>query len=182
MPSLRDYRRRIRTDQNIGKVTNAMSLVAGAKMRRAQQAIIATRPYAAKMQELLSHLGAMPADDPSQLPPLLRRRPAKRIEIVHVTPDRGLCGGLITNVNRRSGQFIVQSASPVSVVTVGRRGRDFMVRFGREVRGTFTNLGERPSILDTLPISRLVIDDYSSGFCDAVYLAYTDFVDRKSVV
>ena len=177
MPSLRDYRRRIRTDQNIGKVTNAMSLVAGAKMRRAQQAILSTRPYAAKMNELLSHLAAMPMGDLDEVPPLLRRRPVQKIAVVHITPDRGLCGGLITNINRRTAQFLVQTPGQASVVTVGRKGRDFIARFGRDLTAAFTNLGERPSLLDTLPISKIVIDEFGKGNVDAVYLAYTEFVN-----
>ncbi|MSQ11237.1 MAG: ATP synthase F1 subunit gamma [Dehalococcoidia bacterium] len=177
MPNVRQIRRRIRSVENTGKLTKAMEMVAAAKMRRAQAAVLATRPYAAKMQELLANLASMPNEDPSETHPLLRRRPVKKIALVQVTPDRGLCGGLVGNMNRSSGSFIVQNAAPFTVVTVGRKGRDFMVRVGRDVRATFTGLGERPVLADTTAVSRVVIDDYSSGFCDAVFLAYTQFVN-----
>lgn len=177
MPNLRQIRRRIRSVQNTGKLTKAMEMVAAAKMRRAQQAVLATRPYAAKMQELLTHLAAMPVDDPSQTHPLLQKRPVQKVEVIQITPDRGMCGGLVGNVNRRTLAFMLEGQGQGVVVTVGRKGRDFMVRLNREVRATFTGLGDRPQLLDTTPISRIVIDDYSSRFCDAVYLAYTEFVN-----
>jgi F-type H+-transporting ATPase subunit gamma len=176
MPSVRDLRRRIRSVQNTSKLTKAMEMVAAAKMRRAQQMVLATRPYATKMQDLLSHLAAMPAED-GTLPPLLQRREIKKMALLLVTPDRGLCGALVTNMNRRAGRFMLDAGKPVSVVTVGRKGRDFSVRTGRDLRATFTGLGERPSLLDTTPISRIIIDDFASGSVDAVYLGYTQFVN-----
>ncbi|MBI2935442.1 MAG: ATP synthase F1 subunit gamma [Chloroflexi bacterium] len=178
MPSLRQIRRRIRSVDNTGKLTRAMELVAATKMRRAQAAVLATRPYADKMRELLSHLAAMvPAEDPAQLDPLLQRRDVKRIEVVHITPDRGLCGALPSAMNRRTGTFVVEASAPVSIVCVGRKGRDFMVRYGREVRAVFTGVSDRPALLDTTPISRVIIDDFVSRYADAVYIAYSQFVN-----
>jgi F-type H+-transporting ATPase subunit gamma len=110
------------------------------------------------------------------LHPLLQRRPAAKIAVVHITPDRGLCGGLNANINRRTASFILEQDIPVTLITVGRKGQDFMRRHGRDIRAEFTQLGDRPSLLDTLPISHIVIDDYSNGVVDLVYLAYARFV------
>jgi F-type H+-transporting ATPase subunit gamma len=96
--------------------------------------------------------------------------------IVHITPDRGLCGGLVTNINRKTNSFIHDENIPVSLICVGRKGIDFMRRTGRDVLAEFTGLGDRPRYLDTLPISKIIIDDYTNGVFDAVYIAYTRFV------
>jgi F-type H+-transporting ATPase subunit gamma len=170
-------RRRIRSVQNTAKITGAMQMVAAVKMRRAQERVLATRPYAAKMQSLLANLAAMPQDDPTDVHPLLRRREVQRVMLVHVTPDRGLCGSLPGSLNRRAGAFILGAGGPVAVVAVGRKGRDFMVRTGRDVRAIFLGLTERPSLIDTTPIARLVIDNFSAGEVDEVHLVYSEFVN-----
>jgi len=112
--------------------------------------------------------------------PLLVRRETNKIAIVHITTDRGLCGGLNANMNRATGTFVLEETNPSILITVGKKGRDFMVRSGREVRAEFTGLTDRPTQLDTLPISRIVMDDYCSGYVDAVYLAYTRFINTMS--
>jgi len=175
MPNLRQLRRRLRSIQNTMRVTRAMEMVAASKMRRAQQAVQASRPYAQRIYELLGHLSAQVAGE-EVTHPLMRRREPHRIEVVHITPDRGLTGGLNSNINRHTGQFMLGQPLPVSVVTVGRKGRDFMVRYGRDVRAVFTDLGDRPRVADILPIAQLVIEDYSSGFADQVYIVYSQFV------
>ena len=175
MATIREIRRRIRSVQSTAKVTRAMEMVAATKMRRAQERTIAARPYAEKMRQVLADLAAQrqAGDEPQ---PLLERRPVSRIALVHITPDRGLCGGLNTNVNHRAASFILEQSIPVSIVAVGRKGRDFMVRSGQEVRCEFTHLGDRPSVADVLPIARVVIDDYIDGIVDEVYISYTQFV------
>ncbi|MSQ22019.1 MAG: ATP synthase F1 subunit gamma [Dehalococcoidia bacterium] len=175
MANIRIIRRRIRSVQNSAKITKAMQMIAASKMRRAQQLTLAGRPYSEKMRDVLADLAAQPADA-EEVHPLLRHRDVKRIEVIHITPDRGLCGGLNSNLNRTTGRFILEQNVPVSVVTVGRKGRDFMVRFGREVRAVFTDLGDRPRVADILPIARLAIDDYTSGYADQVLITYADFV------
>ena len=177
MPSVRQIKRRIRSVENTGKLTKAMEMVAAAKMRRAQSDVVAARPYAAKMNELLSHLAAMPIDDPTALHPLLKNRETENISIIQITPDRGMCGGLVGNLNRKTGTFMLDADAPSSVVTVGVKGRDFMVRSSRNVRASFTGLGDRPKLIDTTAVSHIVMDDFSNGVCDAVYLAYTEFVN-----
>lgn len=150
-------------------------MVAALRMKRAQERGLAGRPYAEKIQQVISDLAAMP-EAGRALHPLLQRRPVTRIAVVHITPDRGLCGGLNANLNRLAAGFILRQTVPVTLITVGRKGLDFMFRHGRDVLAQFTQLGDRPSLLDTLPISRIVIDDYSSGVVDLVYLVYARFI------
>ena len=175
MPSVRDIRRRIRSVDNTGKVTNAMSLIAASKMRRAQNAVLQGRPYSEKILDVIAHLAAQPADDVTATQPLLQVREVERISVLVISPDRGLCGGMHANLNRRVGQFMLDQAVPVQVVAVGRKGRDFMVRSGSDLRAVFTDLGETPSLLDTLPISDMLVDTYAEAEADEVYIAYTRF-------
>jgi F-type H+-transporting ATPase subunit gamma len=143
-------------------------------MRRAQAAAIAARPYAEKISELLADLAAQPQEEPHPL--LERRKEVKKLAIIHITPDRGLCGGLNANLNRHTVSFITEQNVPVTIIAVGRKGRDFLSRYGCDIRADFSGLGDRPALSDTLPISRLVIEDYSSGFVGQVYLVYTKFI------
>jgi len=175
MANIRLIRRRIRGVQSIAKITRAMEMIATSKMRRAQDAGVAGRPYDEKIRQVISDLAALPQSGGAPHP-LLQRRPVKKIAVVHITSDRGLCGGLNSNINRKTASFILEQQVPVTLVTVGRKGSEFMRRVGRDVLAEFTRLGDRPSLLDTLPISRIVIDDYTSGLLDMVYLSYARFV------
>ncbi len=177
MANIRLIGRRIRSVQSTAKITKAMEMVATSKMRKAQEAVLAGRPYAEKMQEVLADLASQPGN---ALHPLLERREPHRIAIIHITADRGLCGGLNTNMNRATVNFMLESHIPATLITVGKKGRDFMVRYGRDVRAEFIGLSDRPSMLDTLPISKIVIDDYCSGYVDAIYLAFTRFVSTMT--
>ena len=176
MPSVRDIRRRIRSVENTGKVTNAMSLIAASKMRRAQMAVTDGRPYAEKIREVIAELAAQPAGDDDIAHPLLQVRPVSRAAMVVITPDRGLAGGMHATINRRVAQFILDSPATVRSIVVGRKGRDFMVRYTDSVQAVFTDLGDRVALADTTAISRLVIDGYTAGETDEVYLAYMRFV------
>ena len=169
MINIRVVRRRIRGIRGIAKITRAMEMIATSKMRRAQEAGLAGRPYSEKIIQVLSDLAALVEAGGVARHPLLQCRPVTRIAIVHITPDRGLCGGLVANVNRRTASFILEQEVPVTLVAVGRKGLDFMRRYGRDIRAEFTQLGDRPSLLDTLPISHIIIDDYTNGVIDVVY-------------
>ena len=175
MANIRLIRRRIRAIWSTAKITKAMEMIATSKMRRAQEAGLAGRPYAEKIHQVLADLAALPQEG-RPLHPLLQRRPVNKIAVVHITPDRGLCGGLHANINRTTASFILEQNVPVTLIIVGRKGLDFMRRYGRDIRAEFTRIGDRPSLLDTLPISRVIIDDYSNGFIDLVYLAYARFI------
>jgi F-type H+-transporting ATPase subunit gamma len=152
-----------------------MEMIAASKMRQAQLRVVASRPYADKMYEVVAHLAAQiqPGDE---VHPLLQRREPNRIAIVHITADRGLSGGLNANVNRMAANFIVSQSAPVAMIAVGRKGRDFMSRYCQDLIAEFTKLGDRPSVVDTHPISRVIIDEYSNEGIDQVYLTYTKFV------
>ncbi len=176
MPSVRDIRRRIRSVDNTAKVTNAMSLIAASKMRRAQNSVLEGRPYSLKIQEVIAHLAAQPMDDESSAQPLLAVRPVEKTTVLMISPDRGLCGGLHANLNRRVGQFILNQEVPIQAIAVGRKGRDFMARTNQDLKATFTDLGETPLLVDTHAISHMVIDSYCDGEADEVYLAYTQYV------
>ena len=176
MPSVRDIRRRIRSVDNTAKVTNAMSLIAASKMRRAQNSVLEGRPYSLKIQEVIAHLAAQPMDDESSAQPLLAVRPVEKATVLMISPDRGLCGGLHANLNRRVGQFILNQEVPIQAIAVGRKGRDFMARTNQDLKATFTDLGETPLLVDTHAISHMVINSYCDGEADEVYLAYTQYV------
>ena len=175
MPSVRDIRRRIRSVENTGKVTNAMSLIAASKMRRAQLAVTDGRPYAEKIHEVIATLAAQPTDDDT-VHPLLETRPVNTVGMVVITPDRGLAGGMHANINRRVARFILGSDATVRSIVVGRKGRDFLVRYTDTVQAVFTDLSDRVSLADTTAISRLVIDGYTEGEFDEVHVAYMRFV------
>jgi len=175
LANIRLIRRRIKGIKSTSKITRAMEMIATSKMRKAQERGLAGRPYAEKIQQVMADLAAL-RHEGEEMHPLLQARPVKKIGILHITPDRGMCGGLNTNINRTAANFILEQEAPVSLVAVGRKGRDFMRRYGREIRAEFTNLGDRPGWLDTLPISRIIIDDYTSGEIDRVYLVYPQFI------
>ena len=175
MANIRLIGRRIRAVQGITKITRAMEMIATSKMRRTQERDLAGRPYTEKIHQVIADLAALrQAGEP--LHPLLQRRPVNKIAVVHITPDRGLCGGLPTSINRLTASFILEQTAPVSLITIGRKGLDFMRRHHRDIRAEFTNLGDRPDLLDTLPISQIIIDDYTNSVVDVVYLAYTRFI------
>ena len=175
MPSVRDIRRRIRSVDNTAKITKAMSMIAASKMRRAQEMALQGRPYSERMRALLSNLAAQKHDE-EDVHPLLRRREVNNVTVVLITPDRGLTGGLHSKINRAAGQFLVEESAKTRLVTIGRKGRDFMVRTGQEVQAVFTDLGDRPLLVDVTPAASIVINDYTEGRVDAVYMAYADFV------
>jgi F-type H+-transporting ATPase subunit gamma len=174
MPDIRKVKRRIRGVTNIAKITKAMEMIAASKMRKAQERGLAGRPYSEKIGQVIADLAAIP--DVGLQHPLLQRRPVEKIAVVHITPDRGLCGGLNANLNRRLAAFMVEQKNPVRVVNVGRKGRDFSVRYGCEMIAEFINLGDQPRYLDTLPISQIIIDEYTAGTVDMVYISYARFV------
>ena len=160
-------------------------MIAASKMRRAQESGIAGRPYSEKINQVISALAALPTEG-SQLHPCLQyRQPVKRITLVHITPDRGLAGGLVSNINRKTAAFILEQKVPVDVIVLGRKGLDFMRRNRQNITAEFTGFGDRPNLIDTLPISHIIIDDYSNAATDEVYVAYTQFVNtliQKSVI
>jgi F-type H+-transporting ATPase subunit gamma len=181
MATTRQILRRRRSVQSTAKITKAMELVAASKMRRAQQSALAGRPYAERLSWVLADLAeTLPQMDPDTMHPLLRPRDVKTAAVILMTPNRGLCGGLPTNMNRRAGALAGELGVPTKFVAVGRKGRDFLKRTGQEVLAEFTDLRDYPEYNDVLPIARVVIDDYLAGTYDAVYLVYPYFVNTMN--
>jgi F-type H+-transporting ATPase subunit gamma len=175
MASTQVLRRRIRSVEGTAKICRAMEMIATAKMKRTQDQALAGRPYSEKIDQVIADLAVHPKIGDGSYP-LLQKREVKKIAIVHVTTDRGLCSGLNANLNRLVAKFILEQSVPVTLVTVGRKGRAFAQHSGLDIRAEFTGTSDRPTMLETLPISRVVIDDYSSGYVDLVYLAYPRFI------
>src|SRR5437588_4024434 len=178
MPSTREIRRRISSAKNISQITRAMEMVAAARMRHAQAAVVAGRPYAEKIEDVIQNLAIRIKDSGEAAHPLLETRPIKNVAVIMITANKGLVGALNTNIIRRTTRFMLNEANvPVGVIAVGRKGRDFMVRYGRPLIAEFINIGDKPTIADTYPIARVAVDEYTSGKVDAVYLISTDFVN-----
>jgi F-type H+-transporting ATPase subunit gamma len=183
MPSLRDIRRRIRGIRNTAKITKAMELVAASRLRRAQMRVTAARPYAEAMRALGAELGDL-APGGESLHPLLIQREVRSVGVLLVTPDRGLAGALNTNITRRGTEVILEQertdGRSVQVVTVGRRGQDFLVRRGRNLMATFTGIVDRVSYDDVIPIARVITDRYIEGAIDQAVLVYPRFISTLS--
>ncbi len=176
MATDREIKRRIRSVKNIAQVTKAMEAVSASKMRRAQQQVLATRPYAQKAQEVLNFLAYLPRNG-RPLHPLLQERPVERVLMVLITADRGLAGGFNSHMIRKATHFAEELGKPARWITIGRKGRDYMARYGYDIIAEFTKLGDRPTALDVAPISRVVTEEFIGERVDAVYLCFTDFVN-----
>lgn len=182
MASLREIRRRVRSVKNVAKITKAMEMVSASKMRRAQRNTQSTRPYTERMQAVMSELTTRAGQQLAH--PLLTQRDAvRRVALVMITPDKGLCGSLITNVLRNATRFILeqrQAGHEIEVLTVGRKGRDFAVRTGLPVVAEITGLGDAPALVDVLPVATNVINGFSDGRYDEVYVVFTAFINTLS--
>jgi F-type H+-transporting ATPase subunit gamma len=147
-------------------------------MRRAQEQALASRPYAAKAWEILINLAAQRGNVEQLHPLLTQREQVKNIGIILMTADRGLAGSYNSNIIRATVRFMNERGKQdAKLITVGRKGRDFMVRYQRKVIAEFSDLPPRPTSLDVAPITRIAVDGFLVGDFDEVYLAYTDFVN-----
>jgi F-type H+-transporting ATPase subunit gamma len=173
MASQREIRRRITSVRNIKQITRAMQFVAASKLKRAQDATLASRPYAAKIDEVLADLAAvLGADDH----PLLAKREGGARLLVLLTSDRGLAGSLSTNVIRRASEEITAESGELKVVTVGRKGHGAMRRAHVPIAATFDGYGERPTFSSVVPLARLLTDDFIAGTYSSIDLIYPHFV------
>jgi len=149
-------------------------MVSAAKLRRAQNSAVAGRPYADQLLDVVSVLHAR-AGESEEIHPFLRTRPERRAMLILVTPDRGLTGSLVGNLLRAAQNFLLDHPDP-QIIAVGRKGRDFLVRRGRNVVAEFTALGDRPGILDLAPIARIAGEAYTAEEVDQVSVLYGRFV------
>lgn len=155
-----------------------MQMVAASRMRRAQEAVEASRPFSEKIREVLAHIGNASPTGEGPMHPLLERREVQRIALVMITSDRGLAGAFNANLIRRSSTFILDDANaPVRIISVGRKGRDYMIRYGRDVVADYNELGDRPQLDAITPVARTVTDSFIEGDIDEVWLAYTEYVN-----
>ncbi|PIU23896.1 MAG: ATP synthase F1 subunit gamma [Chloroflexi bacterium CG08_land_8_20_14_0_20_45_12] len=175
MATIQVLRRRIRSIQGTAKICRAMEMIATAKLKRTQQQALAGRPYAEKIHQVIADLAVEPSVR-GEIPPLLQKRAVKKIAVVHITTDRGLCGGLNANLNRVVAKFILEQSAPVILITIGRKGRAFAHSAGLHILAEFTGISDRVTVRETLPISRVVIESYGNGDVDLAYLAYPRFI------
>ncbi len=178
MANTREIRRRIKSVTNISQVTKAMEAVSAAKMRKAQGQVTATRPYATQAEEVLSYIARMPSLE-NELDPLIQPRPVHRVGILLITADRGLAGGFTSNVIRQLASFMREKRAAgheVEVVSVGRKGRDWLLRYDPVVRAEFTGMPDSPTTYDVGPITR-DCGRLHTGIFDEVYVIYTHFVN-----
>jgi len=179
VPSTREIRRRIRSVKNMTQITRAMEMVSASKMRRAQRNVLATRPYADRLLDMMGEVTQRAVG--ARTGTLLEVRPdVKGIGLIVVTPDKGLTGAMITNVLRRAGRFILDERGrgrAVETLAVGKKGRDFLVRTGQNMIAEVTRLGDYPRLIDTLGIATNVISGFREGRYDEVYVIYSEFVN-----
>jgi len=172
MPTLLDIRRRIRSVRNTQQITRAMKMVAAARLRRAQERVFNARPYANQMLELLSSLAARTEQRDH---PLLAVRPVERVLLVLVTGDKGLCGAFNTNLIRAAQTFLDEHRDhKVSMIAVGRKGRDFFRRRDMEMTAEYAGIFTRLEFSHAQDIARRIIEMYSQGEVDAVDFIYNE--------
>ncbi len=182
MSAVREIRRRIRSVKNMAQITKAMEAVSASKMRRAMANVLASRAYSQRMWDVINDLvdRYTPPGGAPLHPLLAPRAEVRNVAMVLVSADRGLCGSYNVEIIREGLRFIREQQErgvAVKVLAVGRRGRDYMVRLGVDVIAELTRLRDRPTLLDTVPIARVIINGYERGEFDAVHLAYTEFIN-----
>jgi F-type H+-transporting ATPase subunit gamma len=179
MPSLIDLRRRIRAVKSTQQITKAMKMIAASRLKRAQDRVVAARPFAHRMLNMLN--GLVGHVDP-ELHPLLRK-PSQdgRVLVIVITADRGLCGSFNTNVIKAASQFVVTEGRgrEVTMALVGRKGRDFFRRRAFAVKHEAVGIFQRLSFTDAAAIADMAMEAFTSGEVSAVYLVYNEF---KSVM
>ena len=181
MPSLIDIRRRIRSVKNTQQITKAMKMVSAAKLRKAQERVIASRPYARILANILANVAAAAgSDDRVMAHPLLARREEKRVQLILVTADRGLAGAFNSNLIKGAQKFAAEHPGvAISYELVGRKGRDYFKRRQADITGEHIGILNKVQVADSVAIAKASAERYASGKSDAVYLIYNEF---KSVV
>ncbi len=178
MPSLRDIRNRITSVKSTRQITKAMKMVAAAKLRRAQDAILKTRPYAQLLDRALGRVAARALADEAATHPLLAPREQRVAEVVVITSDRGLAGGFNSNIIRRTQRFLTESGDrfeKIELATIGRKAKDFLRARKLEVRKDFPGVHQGLTYEKAEAIAQEYVGRYLAGEVDAVYLCYNEF-------
>jgi len=181
MPNTREVRLRIKSVKNIAQVTRALQAVSASKVRKAQQSVLQTRPYAERAWQVLTHV-AIQSGRSSLHPLLAPRLNPNNYLVILITGDRGLAGAYNSNVVRFCLNRFNKSEVPVRYVAVGRKGRDLLLRLRKNVIAEFSNLPATPTYRDVSAIGRLAVDEFLMGDADHVYLVYTDFINMVQQV
>ena len=180
MPSLIDMRRRIRAVKSTQQITKAMKMVAASKLRRAQERVVQTRPFAREARRVLESIAARVDQT---VHPLLMRRPGTdkgATLLLVITSDRGLCGSFNTNIVKAAGQFLASNPGrPVSLGLIGRKGRDMLGRRGVPVRFQHVNLPKNITFEEAQAVAEPALSDFLGGTVDSVHMIYNEF---KSVL
>ncbi len=181
----KEIRGKIKSVENTKKITKAMEMVAASKMRKAQDRMRAARPYAEKVRNIASHLGEA---NPEYVHPFMRSHDAKQAGLIVVTTDKGLCGGMNTNVLRAvTGKLreLQDAGTQAQAVAIGSKGLGFLTRIGAKVVSQVTQLGDTPHLEKLIGPVKVLLDQYEKGELNAVYLAYTRFINtmkQESVI
>jgi F-type H+-transporting ATPase subunit gamma len=176
MASAREIRKRIRSVKNIGQITRALEAVSASRVRKAQARVVASRAYAEKAWEILLNVQSAGQQGVPMHPLLTRREEINNILIILITSERGLAGAYNSNIIRVAQRFAERMNKPVKYITIGRKGRDSLIRARASVMAEFP-LSAEPTTAELMPVSRLAIDEFLSGRVDDVFVAYTDFVN-----
>jgi F-type H+-transporting ATPase subunit gamma len=178
MAGSKEIRTKIKSVENTRKITRAMEMVAAAKMRKAQDRMRAARPYAEKIRNVAAHLSR--ANPEYKHPFLVKRETVKNVGLIVVTSDKGLCGGLNTNVLRLAVNEMKTwegEGKGLLVCPIGNKGFSFMNRIGAKVQSHLTGLGDTPHIEKLIGTVKAMLDAYVSGEIDAIYLSYNHFIN-----
>lgn len=178
MAGSKEIRTKIKSVENTRKITRAMEMVAASKMRKAQERMRAARPYAEKIRQVAAHLSR--ANPEYKHPFLIKRDIIKNVAVIIITSDKGLCGGLNTNILRlvvaRMKEWEYESKG-ISICAIGNKGFSFMSRIGAKVKSHMIGLGDIPHIEKLIGAVKVMLDAYSAGEIDAVYISYNGFVN-----
>lgn len=183
MPGSKEIRAKIKSVENTRKITRAMEMVAASKMRKAQERMRAGRPYAEKIRQVAAHLSR--ANPEYKHPFLIKRDVIKNVGVIVVTSDKGLCGGLNTNVLRLViSQMKEWEGEGKGVVTspIGNKGFTFMTRIGANVKSHLTGLGDTPRVEKLIGAVKVMLDAYVAGEVDAIYICYNRFINTMKQV
>ena len=178
MAGSKEIRTKIKSVENTRKITRAMEMVAAAKMRRAQERMRAARPYAEKIRQVAAHLAH--ANPEYKHPYLAKRDQVKNVGIIVISSDKGLCGGLNTNVLRLVTSKMKEwdnAGTGIRVSPIGNKGFSFMSRIGAKIQSHLTGLGDTPHVEDLIGAVKVMLDAYVAGEVDAIYISYNHFVN-----
>ncbi|MBA30238.1 MAG: ATP synthase F1 subunit gamma [Dehalococcoidia bacterium] len=175
MANLKELRRRIKSVSSTARVTKAMQMIAAAKMRRAQQKVVDGRPYSEKIHSILSHLNLVNYDDEDFELSIHENLTGTKELCLMITPDRGLCGALVSNITKVALTNSENIEEEVVFITIGKKASSLIVRLGKDLKAQF-GVSDMPEIQETLAVSKLVMDELKTGQYKSVSMIYSEFV------